>query len=225
MPAMPIIVPLAIGTATPLAPEPAKPAPASAPARAPTPPTRPEPAALSALAETPAKPQQGVTLAVELAEQPALTLAPVAPTVAPSTEPTTSAPVTAPTPALARPHDFATLVDSLVAAREAAQPQVVGIALAHAEFGPVHLRFRTEDGGLSVNLASADPDFARAATLAVTAPAAPEPAGERRPSGHSASGDSNPRGQDSPPQRRDGQRPRANPAAPRPTAEGAGIFA
>ena len=65
-----------------------------------------------------------------------------------------------------RPHDFATLVDRLVAAREAVQPHAATLTVAHAEFGPVELRFRHEERGVAVTLASADPDFARAAAAA-----------------------------------------------------------
>ena len=68
--------------------------------------------------------------------------------------------------AAARPHDFAALVERLVAAREAVQPQTATLTVAHAEFGPVELRFRHEIGGLAVSLTSADPGFARAAAVA-----------------------------------------------------------
>lgn len=69
--------------------------------------------------------------------------------------------------AVSRPHDFAALVDRLVAAREAVQPHSVSIALPHAEFGHVSLRFHRDEAGLSVSMASPDPDFARAASLAL----------------------------------------------------------
>ena len=65
-----------------------------------------------------------------------------------------------------RPHDFTALVDRLVAARESAQPQRALLTVTHAEFGPVELRFRHEERGLAVSLASADPDFARVAAAA-----------------------------------------------------------
>lgn len=67
---------------------------------------------------------------------------------------------------LGRPQDFTALLDRLVAARDAAAPQRVSVTLPHAEFGPVHLRFRQEDGALAVTMTSADPDFARAAAQA-----------------------------------------------------------
>lgn len=66
-----------------------------------------------------------------------------------------------------RPHDFGALIDRLLAAREASQPQAVSLALPHAEFGRVALRFHHDEGGLSVSLASPDPDFARAAAQAL----------------------------------------------------------
>ncbi|WP_374420740.1 hypothetical protein [Novosphingobium arvoryzae] len=74
---------------------------------------------------------------------------------------------TATTAAAERPHDFTALVDRLVAAREAMQPQSVTMAVRHAEFGAVQLRFQQDASGLSVAMASADPDFARAVSAAV----------------------------------------------------------
>jgi hypothetical protein len=122
--------------------------------------------------------------------------------------------------ALQRPQDFAQLIDRLVAAREAVQPQPVTLALAHAEFGKVELRFANDPGGLSVALASADPEFARA-VQAAAAPiqAASEAAGaqsrqhgtsdqHRDPQRESASGQ--PHGQGS--ERREG-RTRPEPAS------------
>ncbi len=81
-----------------------------------------------------------------------------------------------PQPAAA-PHDFATLVDRLVEARDTAQmmqaPQSVQAAIAHAEFGQISLRFDASDAGLSVALASQDPDFARVVQAAAPANANP----------------------------------------------------
>lgn len=65
------------------------------------------------------------------------------------------------------PQDFAALIDRLAAARESAAPQAATLALAHAEFGQVELRFASDGAGLSVAMASADPDFARAVQAAV----------------------------------------------------------
>jgi hypothetical protein len=100
--------------------------------------------------------------------------APVAaPVELPTTQLATSAPVAStapvplahqPMPLADRPQDFSALIDRLVAAREAAGPQGVAVSVAHADFGQVHLRFRQDDAGLSVAMASADPAFARAAS-------------------------------------------------------------
>lgn len=91
----------------------------------------------------------------------------------PATPVTTSAPMATtalaplthqPMPLADRPQDFSALIDRLVAAREAAGPQAVAVSVAHADFGQVHLRFRQDEAGLSVAMASADPAFARAAS-------------------------------------------------------------
>jgi hypothetical protein len=76
----------------------------------------------------------------------------------------TADPTIAPQPAINHQngHDFATLVDRLVEAREAAMPQAVHAAVSHDEFGKVSLRFDQDARGLSVSMSSADPDFARA---------------------------------------------------------------
>lgn len=103
-----------------------------------------------------------------------------------------SAQVTAPT-AMPAGHDFAQLIDRLVAARESTQPQAATLALAHADFGRVELRFASDSTGLSVALASADPDFARAVQAAVppaTASADSNAAQGRQQGQHSAQGES-----------------------------------
>lgn len=82
-----------------------------------------------------------------------------------------AAPATAPLHA-AQPHDFAALMDRLITARDAAQtglPQSVNVALDHADFGPISLRFQHDQGGLAVSVASPDPDFARAVQAAIPA--------------------------------------------------------
>lgn len=66
----------------------------------------------------------------------------------------------------AGPHDFATLVDRLVEARDAAMPQTVRAAVQHSDFGRVSLSFRADDARLSVSMASADPGFAPAVQAA-----------------------------------------------------------
>lgn len=101
-----------------------------------------------------------------------------APQEAPASRPAT-APVSA-TPAAGsseQPHDFATLVDRLSEAREAASPQVVRTALHHADFGRVSLQFRHDDGNLSVTMANADPAFTSAVHNAVAASASGSAAG------------------------------------------------
>lgn len=59
-------------------------------------------------------------------------------------------------------HDFATLVDRLVEARQAAMPEAVHAAVRHSEFGQVSLRFDQDASGLSVSMTSPDPGFAKA---------------------------------------------------------------
>lgn len=81
----------------------------------------------------------------------------------PAAEPATTTPAMAPV----RPLDFAALVDRLVMARDAAAPQTVSLALTHAEFGKISLRFEQDDTGLSVGMTSPDPDFARAVSAAM----------------------------------------------------------
>ena len=69
--------------------------------------------------------------------------------------------------------DFAALVDRLVEARAAARsnasPQVVEASISHAQFGQVGLRFEQGADGLSVSMSSADPEFNRAAQVAIAA--------------------------------------------------------
>ena len=135
--------------------------------------------------------------------------------------------------------DFAALVDRLVAAREAVQPPGALLTVAHAEFGPVELRFRHDERGLAVSLASADPDFARVAaaapppqlpsSIAQSGAAEPGQAGGRGDSQAATNGSasSNPRGQqsdrrgDTAPQSNRHQRSAADDAA----APRSGIFA
>ena len=160
--------------------------------------------------------------------------APVQPT-------TTAAPLLSASP---RPLDFAALVDRLVAAREAIQPPGALLTVAHAEFGPVELRFRHDERGLAVSLASADPDFARVAAAATPpqVPLSTAQYGTAEPSqpgargdGQSAAGQSatngsangNSRGQAS--EHRGDAAPQSNPH-PRGTSQGtaarrSGIFA
>ena len=118
---------------------------------------------LPSTAEPAAKPAQkleGLTRRIAQIEPPAASLVSPEPILA-VVQTAVSTLAAAP-----RPHDFAALVDRLVAAREAVQPQGTTFIVAHSDFGPVELRFRHEEHGLAVSLASADPDFARAAAAA-----------------------------------------------------------
>lgn len=94
--------------------------------------------------------------------EPALPLL-AAPT-APGTGSALPAPPVQPQLQADRPQDFSALIDRLVAAREAAGPQAISVSLAHSDFGRINLRFRHDEAGLAVSLASPDPAFARAAS-------------------------------------------------------------
>ncbi|EJL27083.1 hypothetical protein [Novosphingobium sp. AP12] len=88
----------------------------------------------------------------------------------------------APAPALAEtPHDFDTLVSRLAEAREAASPNVVRTAMAHGEFGRVSMQLDHSDGGLSVTMASRDPEFTGAVQAAAAAMASNASAGSEQP--------------------------------------------
>ncbi len=102
-------------------------------------------------------------------------------------------PVPPPAPAADAPRDFSALVDRLMAAREAADPRGIEVSVQHAEFGEVSLRFEQGDGGLSVSLASPDPEFARAVEAASavspgTADSGPRDGSPASPSGQALSG-------------------------------------
>ena len=128
-----------------------------------------------------------------------------------------AAPPASQTPAAAQPRDFAALIDRLVEARDMAQasaaPGTVHAAVTHAEFGTVSLQFQHDAAGLTVALASADPEFARAVQAAAPAPGASDQHTQARQeapgqqSSSSAQTPSNPqqRGQSAP---RDAQDPR-----------------
>ncbi|MET0587036.1 MAG: hypothetical protein ABWZ75_00810 [Novosphingobium sp.] len=100
----------------------------------------------------------------EVSAAPAATFQPVV------TAPQVSAPAAAQRQAQ---HDFATLVDRLVEARDTAltvqTPQSVAAAVTHSDFGEVSIRFEHRGDALSVSLASADPDFTRAVQAAAPA--------------------------------------------------------
>jgi hypothetical protein len=74
-------------------------------------------------------------------------------------------PLFAPTPS---PSDIDAALDHLVAAREALMPAEAALAIDHAEFGEVSIRFeQSPDGQLSAELTAADPELKRAVTAAV----------------------------------------------------------
>lgn len=108
-----------------------------------------------------AAPAHSANLAPALAEP----LAPLADTrtSAPATGVTPSAPASAAQPA---PHDFGDLVDRLVRAREAEQPDLVRSTLATRDFGTVAMQLRSVDGRLHVALSAPDPAFAPAVQAA-----------------------------------------------------------
>lgn len=98
-------------------------------------------------------------------------------------------PVSTATPQAGAPRDFAALVDRLMAAREAAaEPRGVELSVQHAEFGEVSLRFEQGERGLSVSLASPDPEFARAVEAASAASPGTADTGARDGSTASPSG-------------------------------------
>ena len=116
----------------------------------------------------------------------------------PQSTPQTAAPAPSGPPAPAR-HDFAAMIDRLFEARDMAGAQPVAMTLRHDDFGAVSLNFRAADDGLTVTMASPDPDFARAVNAAAASGAAAgtqgdparqggEPASSRQHAGSSAGG-------------------------------------
>lgn len=126
----------------------------------------PAPPAASA-AERPRAPSKVAPVAsVDLALPVAGPTAPSAVLSAPSIPVLPALAPFAPAELAARPHDFVALVDRLVAARELVQPQAFQVAVQHSEFGQIQLRFRQGGDGLSITMASADPEFARVVSAA-----------------------------------------------------------
>ena len=123
----------------------------------------------------------------ELAQAaPAFAPTPLVASFVPTVAPAPGDPSEAMAPAPASPTervDFATLVDTIARAREQAAPRdmatPVSVSLAHADFGPVALRFRHDGDTLAVTMASADPGFARAVSAASVADASAA-AGQRQ---------------------------------------------
>ncbi|HUD28339.1 MAG TPA: hypothetical protein VMQ93_05655 [Novosphingobium sp.] len=79
------------------------------------------------------------------------------------------------------PQDFDTLVSRLAEAREAATPHVVRTAMAHGEFGRISMQLDHSDGGLSVTMASRDPEFTSAVQAAAAAMAGNASPGSDQP--------------------------------------------
>lgn len=66
-------------------------------------------------------------------------------------------------------HDLTSVVDRLVAAREALAPATAAITVQHGELGDLSLRFdQHRDGHLAVQLSASDPDAHRAIVAAVS---------------------------------------------------------
>jgi hypothetical protein len=73
-------------------------------------------------------------------------------------------------PAMPSPSDIDAALDLLVAAREALMPAEAALAIDHAEFGEVSIKFeQSADGQLSAELTAADPELKRAVTAAAAA--------------------------------------------------------
>jgi len=180
-------------------PQPASPAPLSAPVtRQATVPSGPAAQAAEPLPELPISAAAAVTAEqavddVTTAALPApVPLVVTAETPAPSPSPL-SAPEADLRPAISAPHDFAGLVERLVEARDAVVPPAVRTALHHSEFGRVALAFNTDQGALSVQMASPDPAFAPAVAAAAQASTGADPStgqnsGQPRSDGQSQGG-------------------------------------
>lgn len=170
------------------APSPAQAAPAASTAHAATvaPPAAQDASGQNAATgngETPARqaaPGDAVAKAAAAKDHPAAMQEPApapAPALAVQT-PTAGEPGVRVADAASRPAqriDVTTLVDTIARARSdhaAATPAPVAVALTHAEFGKVSLRFHTDDEGLAVTMASADPAFAPAVVRASDAASA-----------------------------------------------------
>ena len=87
--------------------------------------------------------------------------------------------------------DLAAIVDRLAAAREALAPAAASLALAHAEFGALTLRFeQQQDGRLLVGLSAQDADAQRALAAALGNPPSggERMGGDPQQQGHSTRG-------------------------------------
>lgn len=134
--------------------------------------------------EQPASAQQIAAPGLVTASQPAAIVSPAQP-AAPAAAPTIT------THLADQPHDFSTLIDRLVQARDAAapaNPATVRTVLSHTEFGPVTVRFDHSAANLAVSLASNDPAFAPTARAALAGDTAARGDDHQRHQQHSNGG-------------------------------------
>jgi hypothetical protein len=83
-------------------------------------------------------------------------------------------PVVAASVATPSARDIGAALDHLVAAREALMPAEAALAIDHAEFGEVSIKFeQSQDGRLSAELTAADPELKRVVTAAIAADRGP----------------------------------------------------
>lgn len=174
------------------APEPLAPPEPEIPAAKPAPVTQHQPLdtsrpnagtspSVQAANKGPKPPESETALARPLDRQPISQPLPfdARPAAAVATPP--EAPAATATVATETPQDFETLVSRLAEAREAAAPHVVRTSLAHGEFGRVTMQIGQQDGGLSVTLASPDPEFAGAVQAAAASLAGQSATGGEQP--------------------------------------------
>jgi len=181
---MPSLQAVTVATASGIASEPpvAPEAIASAPAR----PTSASPRSLRDDEVAGKAPKSANTMPAMLTEVSSLTtplpLA-IAPAIVPEMRPASSAPGS-PTPlaASAPPaHDFAVLVDRIAEARESGSGNVVRTTIRHADFGPVAMQFRADEGLTSVTFFNSDPAFAPAVQAAAATAMASQAGDQERP--------------------------------------------
>lgn len=136
--------------------------------------------------------RSAIDLSALQAREPPSTPSPAAAPGSPAATPPAGAAAPAIVPAPVDPlGDLAAIVDRLAAAREALAPAAASLALAHAEFGALTLRFeQQQDGRLLVGLSAQDADAQRALAAALGTPSS---GGERMGSdpqqqGHSTRG-------------------------------------
>ena len=135
--------------------QPAQPLAVAAPVAEPAP-IRPRNASRAPITERPAAPVSAAAPATPLVDIAANLAVPTVQAANPTRD--------------SAPHDIAAVVDRLAAARDALAPAAATIAIDHAEFGELSLRFdQKADGGLSMQVAAATPEAHRAIAQAVSA--------------------------------------------------------